>query len=487
VLSDLETLQSLYDSHRDSLSQLGFNNPMVAIAIMDGHCNYIIVNDTYARSGVRTRDYYKGKNSLNLYPPDLADAFRDAADRKCTRMGFAYPRMIAAGETTYWDWTISPVIAEGGDVALIVFTLLEVTLRVRAEQEYRNAMEVLRQSEQLFSAVFKLAPALITIRSVEDGRYINVNDAWLEATGYSYDEAIDKTADELGIYYDLSDSENVKEKMRSGQSINNYRFRFRNRWGEIRHAVTSADVISIGERPCLVAVTQDLTEEVGLQAELARLERLNLIGQMAGGIGHEIRNPLTAVRGFLQLLKDRHPESQKQFEIMLSEIDRANTIITEFLDLAKTKPEKLVKEDLNEVIATIYPIIQARAFACDMQITLELQSIPETCLSVPEMRQILLNLLNNAIDASPPRSTIFIRTKVLGDEVVLEVEDEGSGVCPDMLPRLGTPFLTTKPHGTGLGLAITYNLVKILNGRVTVRSDSSGTLFTVHIPITRAS
>ncbi|MEL7568438.1 MAG: ATP-binding protein [Dehalobacterium sp.] len=225
----------------------------------------------------------------------------------------------------------------------------------------------------------------------------------------------------------------------------------------------------------------DITERKQHEQEIARLERLNLIGEMAAGIGHEIRNPMTVVRGFLQLLADKKEYVQESgyFTLMIEELDRANSIITEFLSLAKNKGVELKTQNLNNIIDALSPLIQASGLQNDKYINMELNDIPNLLLNEKEIRQLILNLVCNGLEAMHSGGSLTIRTFTEGKEVILSVEDEGQGIEPDVLEKIGTPFFTTKENGTGLGLAVCYSIATRHHATIKVKTDPCGTTFFV--------
>ncbi|MFZ3130380.1 MAG: ATP-binding protein, partial [Desulfosporosinus sp.] len=233
----------------------------------------------------------------------------------------------------------------------------------------------------------------------------------------------------------------------------------------------------------------DISERKMFEREMARLDRLNLVGQMAAGIGHEIRNPMTTVRGFLQLLGDKEEfiHSKGYFELMIGELDRANTIITEFLSLAKNKIVDLKPMSLNRLIENIYPLIQADAMVSDKEIILELQDTNVLLLDEKEIRQLILNLARNGLEAMSGSGKLTIKTFMDGKEVVLAVKDEGNGIRPEDLEKMGTPFFTTKENGTGLGLATCYSITDRHNAEIQIETWPSGTTFYVRFKIKQSS
>lgn len=202
---------------------------------------------------------------------------------------------------------------------------------------------------------------------------------------------------------------------------------------------------------------------------------------MAAGIGHEIRNPMTTVRGFLQLLNINNDfkEYKEYFEIMISELDRANSIITGFLSLAKEKVVEISEENLNRIIGSIAPLMQADAIMNNKYVKLELENIPNLMLSENDIRQLILNLVRNGLDVTSEGDGITIRTVAVGEQVILSVQDNGGGIDPETLKKLGTPFLTSKENGTGLGLFICYQIAERHEATIDIDTSPSGTTFYV--------
>ncbi|MDT8900173.1 PAS domain S-box protein [Anaeroselena agilis] len=230
----------------------------------------------------------------------------------------------------------------------------------------------------------------------------------------------------------------------------------------------------------LVTMT-NITEIKNYAREIGRLDRLNLIGQMAAGIGHGVRNPLTTVRGYLQFFLEKaglagHRES---FRLMIDELDRANTIISDFLSLAKNKTIELQPTDLNKVIESVFPLLQADAFRRGCRLTLELAEIPQVTADEKEIRQCLLNLVQNGLDAVPEGGLVTVSTRWTGGEVIMAVHNDGPEIPPHVKEKLGTPFFTTKDKGTGLGLPVCFSIADRHNARLDVASRPSGTTFSL--------
>ncbi|AFM39970.1 PAS domain S-box [Desulfosporosinus acidiphilus SJ4] len=232
------------------------------------------------------------------------------------------------------------------------------------------------------------------------------------------------------------------------------------------------------------AVLIDITERKNADREYLRLERLNMVGEMAAGIAHEVRNPLTTVRGFLQLLstKDIPQQYSDYYKIMIEELDRANLIITDFLSLAREKSLDFTLVNLAKIVNSLMPLLSADALNHDKEITLELEPVSDIEGDENELRQLLLNLARNGFEAMGRGGVLTIITLETDNYVILKISDQGGGLDPYVLERLGTPFLTTKEGGTGLGLAICQNIAVRHNALMEFASDTLGTTVSIKFP-----
>lgn len=453
-----------------------FNNPHTAIAFLGADFNFIKVNELYAKlNGCKPKDY-EGKNYLKLYPSKETELiFRTvvSSGESHHTIGTPFQELLHSGQpVSYWDWSLVPITNKYGKVKYLILYLLDVTKHIKTFSKL----------EERFYQTFRLSPVAMTIRDLATGHFLNVNDAWTKNTEFTYEEVHGKTPQEINLHIDRDPHKLISLY---GHSLSNIDVTYRTKSGQLREALYSADLIEINDTSCILAVLVDLTQRKVIDKEMSRLDRLNLIGQMAAGIGHEIRNPLTTIRGFLQLLilKEKHIEDQEYFKLMISEVDRANSIITEFLSLSKTHSENLSISNLNYIIGEISPLLQAQALEMDRQIKYLPSEITDTIVSEKEIRQLILNMVTNGLDASPPGGTVYIQTQQENDYILLQIKDQGCGIDPSIIHRLGTPFLTTKPQGTGLGLAICYNIVERHSGNIEVDSGLSGTTFNIRFPI----
>jgi PAS domain S-box-containing protein len=307
-----------------------------------------------------------------------------------------------------------------------------------------------------------------------------VNQEWLGAVGISRDEVIGRTIDEVAIF-----SASQFQKILERTKVRNSDVVYFNRKGKERYGLLSSEIITINGEQCLFGATLDVTERKRYEQEMSRLDRLKLMGQIAGGIAHEIRNPMTVVRGYLQLMQDKEEfaSQHKRFDTMIGEIDRANAIITEFLSLAKDKPEEMKRQNINDIVTVLVPLIQADVAKNQVAVSVDLAEVPDLNLDEKEIRQVVLNLVRNGVESMPQGGELTIKTSKKKDRVILSIKDQGNGIPPGVLEKLGTPFFTTKDTGTGLGLSICYRIAESHNARIEVKTGKRGTTFTVSFPI----
>lgn len=228
-------------------------------------------------------------------------------------------------------------------------------------------------------------------------------------------------------------------------------------------------------------IVQDITEMYRLRNEVGRMERLSLVGQMAASITHEIRNPMAVIRGFVQLMREKSPSDQQQyFRIVMDELDRANNIISDFLSLAQNRVLTMEPGSLNEIILTIFPLLEADANMRGQAVQLELDDVPDMIMNEKEMKQLLLNLARNGMEAMTDKGMLHIATKLEDGYISLTVRDEGTGIPQHKIKRLFEPFFTTKQRGTGLGLPLCLSIAERHSGRIDVISKlGEGTSFIV--------
>ncbi|MFC5402481.1 two-component system sensor histidine kinase NtrB [Cohnella soli] len=236
---------------------------------------------------------------------------------------------------------------------------------------------------------------------------------------------------------------------------------------------------------------RDVSQVLELEEQVRRSDRLKMIGQIAAGTAHEIRNPLTAIIGFMQLLNkalsDREMDKERRYVgIVLAELDRVNGLVSEFLLLSKQKESKLVLLRVEHVLKEIMPMIRNEALLHGVTVVYRAKSgAPPVMADKELLKQVFLNLGKNAIEAMGEGGTLTIREchspHDLG-KICVEFDDTGPGIPVDVLEKMFDPFFTTKAQGTGLGLSVCQRIVDDLGGGIAVATSTEGTRFTVWLP-----
>lgn len=220
---------------------------------------------------------------------------------------------------------------------------------------------------------------------------------------------------------------------------------------------------------------KDVTEVKHLQDQMRQREKLAAIGQLAAGIAHEIRNPLAGISGSIQLLSTdaQNPDDQKLMKIILKEIDRLNNLITEFLDYSKPESRPDQKVDLSLIMNDVIQNIKSSP-QTPKNLDLVIQVNSSTILGFADkLKQAFLNISMNAVQAmlNNEKPQLVIKLETFGDEVVLSIKDNGSGMPEEVKKRIFEPFFTTKPKGTGLGLAITHKVLESHQAQMQIHSE----------------
>ncbi|MBD1371945.1 PAS domain S-box protein [Hazenella sp. IB182357] len=239
-------------------------------------------------------------------------------------------------------------------------------------------------------------------------------------------------------------------------------------------------------------VFEDVTRQKLLEQQVRHKDGLATIGQMAAGTAHEIRNPLTAIKGFLQVIGHKLQDNglykeQSYIEVMQKEIDRINQLVREFLLLSKPRDIRVCTVGVEDLFAEILPIIENEALLYNVSVLIEKNH--EAGVNVVAdgelLKQVFLNLCKNAIEAMSDGGTLVLRTHQLNDEqkIVVEIEDTGVGMDDALIAQIFDPFFTTKENGTGLGLPICRQILTEIGGEIQVFSHETGSVFQVHLPL----
>ncbi len=236
-----------------------------------------------------------------------------------------------------------------------------------------------------------------------------------------------------------------------------------------------------------LAVFRDVTEKRELEEQLRKSDTLNVVGELAAGIAHEIRNPMTSLKGFIQLLEGNMKDDYSMyFNVITSELSRIESIITEFLILARPQAIKYLKKDISIIMSDTIELLSAQAILVNVQMKLKVEEqLPLIYCEPNQLKQVFINVLKNAIEVMPDGGQVDVEIRRRDeDHLTVSIKDRGFGIPEDKIKRLGQPFYTTKERGTGLGLMVSYKIIEEHNGTVEVESkEGKGTTFHITLPV----
>ncbi len=363
----------------------------------------------------------------------------------------------------------------------LVVAFRDIEARKQAEQRIlENESQLKEQNDYLNNLINTMNEFCYTY----DHNYniTFVNNKITEGLGYTREEMLGRPIFDFVHSDDREMVRAIAQQRLNHLDVGRYEHRIICKDGqELLVRIKGSPIINNGKIAGAFVLCDDITEYRKLQSAMTRLDQMHTLGEIAAGLAHEIRNPMTTVNGFLQLLlKDKDFNDKREYlEIMIEELERANGIIGEFLNLARNKIVDLKACQINQIVRSLAPLLQADAFLSDRTIVLKLGDVPELLLDVKEIRQLVINLVRNALEATPRGGMVEIITRQENDFVSLSIIDQGKGIPDDIIEKLGTPFFSTKDNGTGLGLAICFGIIERHKARLDIDSNSSGTTFTV--------
>jgi two-component system, sporulation sensor kinase B len=248
----------------------------------------------------------------------------------------------------------------------------------------------------------------------------------------------------------------------------------------------STSLIVLATLIAIVYLIENMNEQMEMKQELIRTEKMNVVSQLAASVAHEIRNPMTSVRGFMQLMQkeDLTKEQQLYISISIEELDRAQEIINQYLALAKPQTNQYETIDLTSVIQQSIDVMHSYAILNSIHITQKVDKSLEIEGLKLEIQQVLINIIKNAIEAVKSEGEIWVSAAKNSDGFVsIEIKDNGAGMTQDQIKKLGSPYYSTKEKGTGLGLTVCHQIVKQMGGTIMIKSElEKGTCFTINLP-----
>ncbi|WP_169910783.1 ATP-binding protein [Evansella clarkii] len=396
--------------------------------------------------------------------------------------------IVAAGTGIIFYQTGESVILFAVILLCILLSgvLLGRQIPVRSEDaETGEASErnenLLRETDLLYDSLFDQNIDGVLIFDIS-GKLIDGNPAICELTGYTIEEM--KHLDWSTIIKEEDMSKKIHHTLAAAEGTpQQYTLVTRNKSGKEIEVLIKMLPIKINDKVAGVfEIIKDISEIRKLEALMYQSDKLHAVGELAAGVAHEIRNPLTSMKGFLQLSK---PDIKKDYyEIMEKELERINEIVGEFLLLSKPHKVSFSSKDLGPVISNIISFIQPEALLKNVEITASL----EDGLSVinceeNQLKQVMINLLKNSMEAMPAGGKIQVAAENTPAGISLKIKDEGPGIPEDVLKKIGQPFYTTKEDGNGLGMLVSQRIVEAHGGQLFIESEmGKGTLVEIRLP-----
>jgi len=374
-------------------------------------------------------------------------------------------------------------------------------------ERLKNEIQI---DEEKYSKAFQSSPYAITFTRAIDGQILEVNEGFQIITGYRAAESIGKTTQELQLWVNAEDRSTVISELAKGNSVRSKEFHFRKKNGNILNGLFSADTIMLNEQPWILSSIEDITDrrktetrireysehleemvdkrtgELKIsQGKLARQERLAVLGQLAGSVGHELRSPLGVMANAIYFLKLSQPEAEPKIkeyhEILQSEVNNADKIISDLLDFSRIKNvdrKDFSTKEICEQVLLRYPIPKNIQFHNEIP-----TNLPKIFADPQQISQVLGNLVLNAYQSMTEGGDMTISAKTEGKHVMISVRDTGIGIPKENIDQLFDPLFTTKSRGIGLGLTVSKMLMKANDGKIEVSSDvGKGSIFSMYLP-----
>ncbi|MDQ0243832.1 two-component system, sporulation sensor kinase E [Bacillus fengqiuensis] len=450
-----------------------FENAIDAIIIWDDQWNIIDANPAASRTFELPLSHLIGCNLerfIDMGDPETIRVTNEFRVKGAIRAEL--PFYMPNGEIKELEFTSKKGIIEGYNLTIY----RNISERKRIDQE-------VRESEQKFRQIFDGSLDGIVLW---DGKknILDVNAAACKIAEMTKEEICQRSLQSFvpQEYYDELYEHHMSLEI-EGKADGELTYQMRDGRTKNIEFSTKKDLI-----PGLyMTMMRDVTEKKAMQEQIRKSDTMQVVGQLAAGIAHEIRNPMTALKGFIQLLQGNVTEDYSlYFDVMTSELRRIETIITDFLVLAKPQAVKYEERNVSQILKDTTDLLGAEAALTNIQFVTEfIDSLPSIYCEPNQLKQVFINVLKNALEVMPSGGRIFVSAFRHNDDyIVVSIQDEGDGMPEDRVKRLGEPFYTTKEKGTGLGLMVSYKIIEEHKGYIDVKSKlGEGTTFFIYLPI----
>ncbi|MBH0162111.1 PAS domain S-box protein [Fictibacillus sp. 26RED30] len=384
------------------------------------------------------------------------------------------------GSTRFFDVYKIPVFHPDGTRKNLLVFGREVTEKIESRQ-------LLEESEARYRLLAENAMDMITTHKA-DGSFTYISPASFALLGKRPEEILGDTGYGMLHPDDEEISRKAHEDLISGPCTKTVPFRLQHKDGHYVWLETSCKSITddTGKVVEIIGVTRDISDRKKSEDLLRQSDKLSIVGQLAASVAHEIRNPLTSLKGFIQFLQESQEiDPSNYYSIMDKELNRIDQIMGQLLLLAKPQVRTYKKTCLKEIIEFVETLLQPEAIVQNIQINTRIPDVmPHIHAEENELKQVLINLLKNAIDSMDDGGEITIQAQMMDSQIHVYVKDQGCGIPRNRIEKMCEPFYTTKEKGTGLGLMISSKIMKEHNGELRFSSiEGKGTTASMVLPV----
>jgi len=474
-------------------------NTPAPVYLKDVHGKYLFVNRQYELLAHITRDKILGKDDFQIFPEEVASLFRSQDQdviKQDIPLEFEETVPLEAGDLTFITSKF-PVRDEHGKIYAVGGFCTDITERKTIEKS-------LQALEDRFRLSFHTSPDSININQL-DGTYVEINQGFTDLTGYTREDVIGKSSLELDIWAVPADREKLVNALQRVGHIKNLESKFRLKNGSYKIGLMSATIITLQNEPHILSVTKDITllretekNSRKLQAQLNQIQKLESLGVLAGGIGHDFNNLLSAIIGNIDLARLNIPPDSEPYRL-LEEAEnaslRARNLTQQLLTFSRGgEPARKIFTLTETVRDSADFILRGSNTRCEYDFQ---KDLPPIEADPGQIGQVIQNLIINSSHAMPNGGVIKIQGREFikdsshilpirnGKYIRLTIKDQGSGIPSEHLGRLFDPYFTTKIDGSGLGLAVAHSIISRHQGHINVESKAGvGTTFTIYLPTT---
>ncbi|WP_121613037.1 PAS domain S-box protein [Mesobacillus foraminis] len=482
VIGSCNDVTELRKTHEDlratkELLESFINNTVDAIATMNPQGEITFVNQAYIDMFGFPEDEVIGKKIANIpekYKDEFERLFKTVASGKKIK-GYETVRHRANGTLVPVSITHSPIKDKNGVVTGVSGIIRDITEKKSIEQE-------LEENKQRYQSLFLANPDLVLSLDVK-GNVTNINPSVEKLIGYTPEQVLGQSYAEFIEKETLNKTrDGFKKALQGIPQTYETKLIHKNGTSGI-FQVTNLPIIVNNKIVGVYGIAKDISQNKRTEEYLRKSDRLSAIGQLAAGIAHEIRNPLTSIKGFLQLMIEKS-SNKEYYQIMLREIDRIELITNEFLILAKPQAKKYCKKSITAILGGFLPLVETQANMRNIEIITEIDELlPAIYCDANQIKQVFLNVMKNAIESMPKGGQITMKVKRNEESLLISIEDQGCGISSERLKRIGEPFYSTKEKGTGLGLMIIFNIIKEHQGTIQITSQlHKGTKVQIRLP-----